>query len=66
MEKIAPFVAQANGPLREKLGLMMNIMRHWVVFIDPPRHARIRKILQRGFMPRAIQALELQVRATVI
>jgi cytochrome P450 len=66
VEKMAPFVAQVSGPLREKLELMMNIMGHWVVFIDPPRHGRIRKILQRGFMPRAIQALESQVRSTVI
>lgn len=66
VEKVAPFVAQTTGPLREKLEVMNNIMQHWVVFNDPPRHTRIRKILQRGFMPRAIQALEPQIRATTI
>jgi cytochrome P450 len=63
VEKVGPFVAQATGELREKLEVMNNIMRHWVVFNDPPRHTRIRKILQRGFMPRTILALEPQIRA---
>lgn len=65
-EKVAPFVAHSSGPLREKLEVMQGIMQHWVVFKDAPHHARVRKILQRGFMPRGILALEPQVRATTV
>lgn len=64
VEKVAPFVAHASGPLRAKLEVMQGIMQHWVVFTDPPRHARLRKVLQRGFMPRGTLTLEPQIRAT--
>ena len=35
----------------------------WLVFCDPPRHARLRALISKAFTPRAVAALESQVRA---
>src|SRR6266404_1698670 len=60
--KMEPFKAQANPDVKRKVEMMQQVMQHWVVFKDPPEHTRIRKVLQRGFMPRAIQGMEASVR----
>ena len=35
----------------------------WLVFLDPPRHTRLRALVSRAFAPRSIAALEPRVRA---
>ncbi|MGA7375663.1 MAG: hypothetical protein WBW36_04910, partial [Candidatus Sulfotelmatobacter sp.] len=37
----------------------------WLIFMDPPEHTRLRKLLNRGFSPAAIEALRPQVEAIV-
>ncbi|WP_437967891.1 cytochrome P450 [Sorangium sp. So ce260] len=34
----------------------------WIVFSDPPRHSKLRGIVQRAFTPRSIAALEPRIR----
>lgn len=36
----------------------------WLLFMDPPRHERLRAIVSQAFTPRSIAALEARVRAT--
>jgi cytochrome P450 len=33
----------------------------WMIFMDPPEHTRLRKLLNKGFSPAAIEALRPQV-----
>ena len=33
----------------------------WLIFMDPPEHTRLRKLLNKGFSPTAIEALRPQV-----
>lgn len=33
----------------------------WLIFMDPPEHTRLRKLLNKGFSPAAIEALRPQV-----
>jgi cytochrome P450 len=33
----------------------------WLIFMDPPEHTRLRKLLNKGFSPSAIEALRPQV-----
>jgi cytochrome P450 len=33
----------------------------WLIFMDPPEHTRLRKLLNKGFSPPAIEALRPQV-----
>ncbi|WP_437812792.1 cytochrome P450 [Sorangium sp. So ce1078] len=39
-----------------------NRTSEWLIFSDPPRHTKLRAILQRAFTPRAVAALEPRVR----
>src|ERR1700677_4483594 len=37
----------------------------WLIFMDPPEHTRLRKLLNRGFSPAAVEGLRPQVEAIV-
>ena len=37
----------------------------WLIFMDPPEHTRLRKLLNKGFSPAAIEGLRPQVEAIV-
>ncbi len=37
----------------------------WLIFMDPPEHTRLRKLLNKGFSPAAIEGLRSQVEAIV-
>lgn len=37
----------------------------WLIFMDPPEHTRLRKLLNKGFSPSAIEALHPQIEAVV-
>ena len=37
----------------------------WLIFMDPPEHSRLRKLLNKGFSPAAIEALRPQVETIV-
>ena len=37
----------------------------WLIFMDPPEHSRLRKLLNKGFAPAAIEALRPQVEVIV-
>lgn len=38
------------------------LLRHWMVFIDPPDHTRLRRLVQRAFTPRMVSLLEGRIR----
>jgi cytochrome P450 len=37
----------------------------WLIFMDPPEHTRLRKLLNKGFSPAAIEAMRPQVESLV-
>src|SRR5580700_793682 len=37
----------------------------WLIFMDPPEHTRLRKLLNKGFSPAAIEGLRPQAEAIV-
>jgi cytochrome P450 len=37
----------------------------WLIFMDPPEHSRLRKLLNKGFSPAAVEALRPQVEVIV-
>jgi len=37
----------------------------WLIFMDPPEHTRLRKLLNKGFSPTAIEALRPQIETLV-
>ncbi|MFN0313521.1 MAG: hypothetical protein ACKVQA_00550, partial [Burkholderiales bacterium] len=60
-DRIRPFVEhQTSVPdnLAKTLGDTLSL---WLVFNDPPRHTRLRKLLNKGFTPGAINALRQDI-----
>src|SRR5262245_47078393 len=35
----------------------------WLLFLDPPRHTKLRALISRAFTPRSVAALEPAIRA---
>ena len=58
LASLPPEVARAAEPLARSL-------RHWTLFLDPPRHTQLRRLINQGFTPRLVRALEPRIRQVV-
>jgi cytochrome P450 len=56
--------SSAEGTLLERLDPAFLEATPMMIFLDPPRHDRLRRLVQRAFTPRRLAALEPFVRAT--
>ena len=65
VEKLSPFVNQTSGALKSTVAEINEVMAHWLPFIDPPEHTRLRMILQKSFNPRVLQAHEPMMRNVI-
>jgi cytochrome P450 len=54
-----------RGAEREAFRLLIDLVRYQMVLLRDPDHARIRKVLQRVFTPRSLEALRTPLRATI-
>jgi cytochrome P450 len=59
MLALLPPEAQAEF---SELARMLNL---WLIFMDAPEHTRLRKLLNKGFSPQAVDALKPKVEAVV-
>jgi len=50
---------------QEEFSELARMLGLWLIFMDPPEHTRLRKLLNKGFSPAAIEALRPQVEAIV-
>jgi len=57
--------SSAEGTTLERLDPHLFDVRPMMIFLDPPRHDRLRKLVSRAFTPRRIAELEPFIRATV-
>jgi cytochrome P450 len=48
-----------------EFGELARMFSLWLIFMDPPEHTRLRKLLNKGFSPSAIEALRPRVEAIV-
>jgi cytochrome P450 len=48
-----------------EFGELARMLSLWLIFMDPPEHTRLRKLLNKGFSPVAVEALRPQVQAIV-
>jgi cytochrome P450 len=58
--------SSAEGTTLERLDPRLFEVRPMIIFLDPPRHDRLRKLVSRAFTPRRIAELEPFIRATVV
>ena len=50
---------------QEEFKELTRIVNLWLIFMDPPEHTRLRKLLNKGFSPAVVEGLRPQVEATV-
>ncbi|HZR81082.1 MAG TPA: cytochrome P450 [Candidatus Binatia bacterium] len=58
--------SSAEGTTVERLDARLFEATPMMIFLDPPRHDRLRKLVSRAFTPRRVAELEPFVRATVV
>jgi cytochrome P450 len=56
-ERLRPFFEHLPPPRRAEVQGLEGTLGLWAVFVDPPDHTRLRRLLNRGFTSRAIDRL---------
>jgi cytochrome P450 len=60
-DRLTPLEARLDDERRLTLAQTFELLRGWMVFHDPPEHARLREPLRRAFTPRRVQALRPRI-----
>ena len=53
-DRISPYLDQLSEDNRDKVATVGPMLQKWAVFMDPPDHTRMRKLLNHGFTSTAI------------
>lgn len=51
--------------VRPLIAPFVNLAAQWMWMLDPPRHTRLRKLMNKGFLPRAVLGLRPLIEETV-
>lgn len=64
-DRITPFANALKPPERRGAAALIDMLTRWAVFVDPPDHTRIRRLLNAGFTPRAVDRLAPGIKLVV-
>lgn len=64
-DRISPYIAHLPPGEREKIKTVGPLLQKWAVFMDPPDHTRMRKLLNHGFTSTALAEFSPKVEAIV-
>jgi cytochrome P450 len=64
-EKSGGLVAQFPPEYHAELRSLDEYLARWLAFIDPPKHLRIRRLLQKGFTPEVLNSFRPRVQQIV-
>ena len=65
-DTISPYFETRMSPEdRKRFALTYEVLNSWPVFVDPPKHTRLRKIFARSFTPKTVQTMRGIVQAYV-
>jgi cytochrome P450 len=60
-DRVRPFFEAQPEALRRRLAALERNVSHWAVFVDPPRHTRLRALMSHAFTSRAVERLRASV-----
>lgn len=63
--RMQPFFNALPADQRARLHALESSVSLWTVFLDPPDHTRLRRLLNRGFTSRAVNAMAPRIAAIV-
>jgi cytochrome P450 len=63
--RVAGFIKHAPGLSDDLRDALARVLTLWLVFIDPPDHTRLRKLMNKGFTVRAVERLRPTIAARV-
>lgn len=61
-DRITGYFDRLSPEEQLKIEPAFGLLRHWMVFMDPPDHTRLRRLISRAFTPRMIALLEERIR----
>ena len=64
-ERIASASAHLSESQKEEFSKVITTLNNWIVFQDPPSHTRLRKLVNKSFTPRAIEAFRPKLEVIV-
>ena len=64
-DRMAYLETELSAEERKLYNPIFDVLSHWMVFIDPPDHTRLRRILNTRFTPRAVEQYRPRTRAIV-
>jgi cytochrome P450 len=64
-DRITPFAKALGAEERRGATALIDLLTRWAVFVDPPDHTRLRRLLNAGFTPRAVDRLAPGVKLVV-
>jgi cytochrome P450 len=51
------FQTRLSAEERDRFSLTYEVLNSWSVFVDPPKHTRLRKIFSRSFTPKSVETM---------
>jgi len=64
-DRITPFMSRRGAQTTPGLAELARLVPLWAVFSDPPRHTRLRGLMNRAFTTRAVERLRPRVEAII-
>jgi len=59
------FQTRLTAQQQKKYAVLYDVLNSWIVFLDPPKHTKLRKLLSRAFTPPAVKAMRSTVEEMV-
>jgi cytochrome P450 len=64
-ERISSATSHLSLAQKEEFSKIINTLSNWIVFQDPPKHTRLRKLVNKSFTPRSIEAFRPKIEKIV-
>ena len=65
VERVEELFTGLSEEMRTQATIVHRFFSDWLVFIDPPRHTRLRKLMTKAFSPRSVASLRPTIQSIV-